>query len=359
MPLNYPLTRVDDVVDDLHGVLVADPYRWLESADDPETRNWITAQNGVTERFLAGVPAREAIRARLSTLWDYPRYDVPLARGGQWFQWRNTGLQDQPVLYVGPAAGSEGRPLLDPNTLSKDGTVAITGVSVSEDGSLLAYATSAAGSDWKTWHLRDVASGNDRDDVIEWSKFSGAAWRRDGSGFYYAAMARPDPGREFDAENRSPRIRFHRIGTPAEHDVTVYAAPEHPDWLPTAVVTEDDRYLIVSIQRGTESGVRDRGARPAASRVGVSDAGRRLRYQSGRGRQCRLDLFRGHRPRCRSGPGRRHRPHRARPTPLEGGPARAGRHRPRSPRLRGPAGLPLSAPRPVAACGFTSWTAPW
>ncbi len=135
---------------------------------------------------------------------------LSVAAGG--FRPANRGLQDQPVLHVSSAPGAEGRPLLDPNTMSSDGTIAVSGLAVSDDGSLLAYATSAAGSDWKTWHLREVATGLDRDDVVEWSKFSGAAWRRDGSGFYYAGMARPDPGRELEAENRiaADSVSWHR-----------------------------------------------------------------------------------------------------------------------------------------------------
>lgn len=256
-PLRYPPVRRDDVVEDLHGVPIADPFRWLENADDPDTRAWIAAQNELTEAFLAGVPAREEIRARLSELWDYPRFDVPFERGGRWFQTRNTGLQDQAVLYVAAEPGAEGRVLLDPNTMSADGTVAIAGLAPSEDGNSLAYATSAAGSDWMTWRVRDVATGLDRDDVIEWCKFSGAAWRRDGSGFFYGALARPERGREFEAESRAPRLFFHQVGTIQERDPVVFAAPDQPEWLPDAAVSDDGRYLIVVITRGTnpETGI--------------------------------------------------------------------------------------------------------
>jgi prolyl oligopeptidase len=250
-PLAYPPARRDDVVEELHGVTIADPFRWLETADAPETRAWVAAQNRLTEAFLSRFPAREEIRARLSELWDYPRFDVPFERGGRWFQTRNTGLQDQAVLYVAEGPGAQGRVLLDPNALSEDGTVAISGLEVSEDGSLLAYATSAAGSDWMTWRVRDVATCDDRDDVVEWCKFRGAAWRRDGSGFFYGALARPEPGREFEAENRAPRIFFHRIGTGQDDDPVVFAAPDQPEWLPGASVSDDGRYLIISIQRGT------------------------------------------------------------------------------------------------------------
>jgi prolyl oligopeptidase len=249
--VRYPLAGRGDVVDDYHGYPVADPYRWLEDADSPDTRQWIEAENAVTEGFLAAVGSREQIRARLAAMWDYPRFDVPFERGGRWFQTRNTGLQDQPVLFVADGPDQEGQPLLDPNQLSPDGTVAVTSLAVDEQGSLVAYATSAGGSDWRTWHLLDVPSGYHHPDVIEWSKFSAAAWRRDGSGFYYGAMAAPQAGRELEAENRCPQIRFHRVGTPQADDEVVFFAPDQPEWLPGAVVSDDDRYLIVTIQRGT------------------------------------------------------------------------------------------------------------
>jgi prolyl oligopeptidase len=256
--LNYPPARRDNVVDDYHGVRIADPYRWLEDPDHDDTRSWVTEENDLTEAFLAEVPSREALRARLTELWDYPRFAVPFERGGRWFQMRSSGLQNQPVLYVAPDPDEEGRPLLDPNTLSVDGTVAITGLSVSEDGSLAAYSTSAAGSDWQTWRVRDVSTGLDRPDLIEWSKFSSAAWRGDASGFYYAALPRPEAGRELDQENRFPRILFHHLGHDQSDDVEAFAAPDEPDWLPDVAVSDDDQYLIISIQRGTnpESQVR-------------------------------------------------------------------------------------------------------
>jgi prolyl oligopeptidase len=249
--LNYPDTRQDDVVDQYHGEAIPDPYRWLEDADAPDTATWVAAQNAVTEAYLAARSVREDISSRLAALWDYPRHDLPFERGGRWFQTRNTGLQDQPVLYVAETPGAEGRPLLDPNLLSKDGTVAVSSRSVSEDGSRLAYATSAAGSDWRTWHVRDVAGAVDLDDVLEWSKFTAAAWRHDGSGFYYGGMPRPEPGREFQQENRAPEIRFHRIGTPQSDDAVVFAAPGEPEWIPDVAVSDDDRYLIITIARGT------------------------------------------------------------------------------------------------------------
>jgi len=263
-----------DVVQDYHGELVADPYRWLVDTNAPETLAWVDAENARTESFLASVPARDAIRARLTELWDYPKWGVPVERGGRSFQLRNSGLLDQPVLYVvdpapsvTPGSGSDvptatpgratgaapdgARVLLDPNLLSADGTVAVSAWAPSEDGRLLAYATSDSGSDWMTWHVRDVASGEDRRDVLEWSKFSSAAWLHDGSGFYYGAMARPDPGDEHLASSRLLEVRLHLLGTPQDADEVVFATPDEPEWLPGAEVSDDGRYLVVTVARGT------------------------------------------------------------------------------------------------------------
>jgi len=174
----YPAARMGSDADDYHGEPVGDPYRWLEATGDPEVAGWIKAQNELTESFLAAIPARQAIRARLTELWDYPKARAPFERGGRWFQLRNPGLAAQPVLYVMDAPDAHGRPLLDPNGLSEDGTVAVGEISVSNDGALLAYATSHMGSDWQSWHVRDIASGADTGDLVEWSKFSGAAGGR-------------------------------------------------------------------------------------------------------------------------------------------------------------------------------------
>ncbi len=246
----YPPTRSGSDVDDYHGEPVSDPYRWLENTDDPETAGWIKAQNELTEGFLAAVPAREAIRERLTQLWDYPRYGVPFERGGRWFQSRNSGLAAQPVLYVMDTPDEEGRPLLDPNLLARDGTVALSQINVSGDGTLLAYATSDMGSDWLTWRVRDVTTGADLDDKIEWSKSSEAAWRRDGSGFFYGATQPPAPGAEYLEATQPVRIFFHRIGTPQGDDQLIFA-PSEPDWWLHATVSDDGRFLVVSIEHGT------------------------------------------------------------------------------------------------------------
>jgi prolyl oligopeptidase len=249
--ISYPPARRSDVVDDHFGEKVADPYRWLEDPDDPETRAWIEAENALTETVLAEAPGRADIRARITELWDYPKFGVPFERGGRWFQTRNSGLQSQSVLYVSHSVEHEGRVLLDPNLLSTDGTAALTGLQVSRDGNLAAYAVSESGSDWMTWHVRDVESGEDLPDRIEWSKFSLAAWSRDGAGFYYSGLDRPVAGAEYREESRGLSVRFHLLGTPQADDRLVFAAPDHPDWLPRAEVSEDGRYLVITVNRGT------------------------------------------------------------------------------------------------------------
>jgi prolyl oligopeptidase len=251
-PLPRIATSRGQQVDAYHGERVADPYRWLEDTNDPETLNWVGSQNERTEAFLSGVPSREAILARLTQIWDFPRAGAPFERGGRWFQLRNSGLQDQAVLYVMSAPdGTDGEVLLDPNLLSEDGTVAVPDIAVSEDGSLLAYATSAAGSDWTTWHVRDVASEVDRPDVVEWSKFGTASWRRDGSGFYYSAIEKPKAGEEYTGKLGELRIFFHALGTAQSDDELVFEPPPGREWLPRASISEDGNFLVISISVGT------------------------------------------------------------------------------------------------------------
>ena len=193
-PLSYPPTRKADVVDDFFGTKVADPYRWLEDDNSAETKAWVEAQNKITFAYLEQIPQRRKIRERITRLWDFERSSAPFKRGKRYFYSYNTGLQNQAVLYVTEDPKAKGRILLDPNTLSKDGTVALSGVSMTEDGSLMAYSISVAGSDWQTWKVRDVATGQDLPDEIQWSKASGASWLKDGSGFYYSRYEAPKGG---------------------------------------------------------------------------------------------------------------------------------------------------------------------
>jgi prolyl oligopeptidase len=254
--LTYPLTTKVDQVDDYHGKQVTDPYRWLEDTYSAETAAWIEAQNKLTFGFLEKIPAREKIQARLTELWDYPKVSAPFQRGGRYFQSRNTGLQNQDVLFVQASLDGEARVLIDPNTFSPDGTVALSGLTVSDDGRKLAYATSASGSDWMTWRVRDVDTGQDLPDLIEWSKFSGASWLPDGSGFYYSRYEAPQPGKEFESVNYFQKLYFHRLGQPETADELVYHRPDHKDWGFGGGVSEDGRYLIITVWEGTEVNTR-------------------------------------------------------------------------------------------------------
>jgi prolyl oligopeptidase len=250
--LHYPATRQSDQADVYHGVSVADPYRWLEDTDSPETRAWVEAENAVTFAYLASLPERAAIRERLTRLWNYPKYGAPFKRGKRYFYSENSGLQNQSVLYVADSPAAPGRVLLDPNTLSRDGTVALSALGVSDDGRLLGYGTSASGSDWQEFHVRDVASGRDLPDTLKWIKFSGLAWTKDGRGFFYSRYDAPASGNVLTNVNENQKLYYHRLGTPQSADVLVYERPDHPDWGFGARVTDDGRYAVINVSLGTD-----------------------------------------------------------------------------------------------------------
>ena len=250
--LTYPKTRRSDHVDVYHGVKVADPYRWLEDPDSDETKAWVEAQNKVTFGYLEGIPGRERIEERLTKLWNYERFGLPRKRGGRYFYTRNDGLQNQSVLYVAESLDAEPRELLDPNTLSKDGTVALAGWQVTEDGKHLAYGLAAAGSDWREWKVKEVATGQDLTDHVKWVKFSGISWTPDGKGFFYSRYDEPKEGEEFTGTNYFQKLYFHRLGDPQAKDVLVYERKDQKEWGFDGEVTEDGRYLVITVWRGTE-----------------------------------------------------------------------------------------------------------
>jgi prolyl oligopeptidase len=247
----HPETRLGDETVELHGRSIPDPYRWLEDADTPEIRAWVDAQNAYTESVLSASTSREAIRERMTELFGYAKVGAPKRSGGRWFQWRNSGLQNQSVLFVMSSQSDEGRVLLDPNAIAADGTQAVMGTSVNPDGSLLAYALSDGGSDWMTWHVRDVETGEDLPDLVEWTKFSGAAWAPDGSGFYYSGFDAPEQGLELYERNDERRVYFHTIGTPQSDDPVVYERPGEPELFLAADVTFDGRYVVLSVSHAT------------------------------------------------------------------------------------------------------------
>ena len=247
----YPEAPRSDTVEDYHGTKVADPFRPLEDPDAPATRAWIEAENKVTAAFLDAIPRRESIKARLTALWNYERFGVPWKEGGRYFYSRNSGLQNQAVLYTAPALDAEPVILLDPNALSKDGTVALSGTAVSHDGTLLAYGLADAGSDWQEWRVRDVATGADRDDRIRWVKFSGVAWTRDGRGFFYSRFPEPKAGDDLKGVNEDQKVYFHALGTPQSDDTLVYERPDHKKWYFHVEVTDDGAYLLITVSKGT------------------------------------------------------------------------------------------------------------
>ncbi len=249
--LTYPKAPTSNTVDDYHGVKVADSYRPLENPDSPGTRQWIDEENRLTRSYLDAIPQRAQIEKRLTALWNYERYSPPAKFGGRYFFKKNDGLQNQSPLYVLDRVNGEPRLLLDPNTLSPDGTVSLFAWSVSNDGKLLAYGTSSGGSDWTEWHVRDVDTGNDRPDDLKWIKFSGASWAHDDSGFYYGRYDEPAKGKELQAVVKNQKLYFHRLGTPQSEDALIYARADQPDWFYSANVTDDGRWLILTISQGT------------------------------------------------------------------------------------------------------------
>src|SRR6266516_1808483 len=249
--LQYPPARKGDVVDDYHGTRVADPYRWLEDPDSPESRGWIDAENRLTEGYLSQIPERAALRKRLTALWNYPKYGAPFHKAGRYFFFKNDGLQNQSVLYRQASLTADPETLLDPNLLSEDGTVAISTLAVSDDGRLLAYGTSASGSDWEEFRVRDVATARDLSDHLKWIKFSGASWTKDAAGFFYSRYPEPTNKALTDL-NRFHRVYYDRLGTDQSQARLVYERPVQPDWGMNAEVTDDGRYAVLNVWLGTD-----------------------------------------------------------------------------------------------------------
>jgi prolyl oligopeptidase len=250
--LTYPETRRADQVDDYFGTQVADPYRWFEDLDSAETTAWVQAQNALSQPYLEAIPQRAWLVERLTEVWNHERYGQPFQEGGKYFYSRNDGLQNQDVIYVTPALDEPARVLIDPNGFSEDGTVALAGLTVSPDGKWAAYAKSDGGSDWKTWHVREVATGEDLPDVVRFTKFTGASWAHDGSGFYYSRYPEGAGGEGDDQQ--AVKVYFHRLRTEQGADELVYEIPGMPRQNPYASVTDDGRFLVVSVNK---EGVRE------------------------------------------------------------------------------------------------------
>jgi len=250
--LSYPPAARGTQVDNYHGTSIADPYRWLEDVDASATTAWVEAENKLTDSFMATIPERPAIKNRLTQLWNYARYSAPFKENGRYFYFQNTGLQNQSVLLVQDGRNDAPRVLLDPNTLSADGTVALSGTAASDDGRYLAYSLSTSGSDWQELHVRDVRTARDLPDTVKWVKFSGISWTHDNKGFFYSRYDEPTSGNKLTNTNRNHKLYYHRVGQPQSRDQLVYDRPDQPDWLFSGTVTDDGQYLIITVSQGTD-----------------------------------------------------------------------------------------------------------
>ncbi|MCI2426351.1 prolyl oligopeptidase family serine peptidase [Candidatus Acetothermia bacterium] len=267
--LVYPPSPIKEHIDLLHGRRIPDSYRWLEEIDSIQTKEWIEAQNKLSSHYLTTIPAYQVIHQRLQDLWNYEKFGVPFRRGDRFFFTRHDGLQNQPVLYWTTSLEDKPQVLLDPNQLSEDGTVALTGYAVSEDGKRLAYGLSSSGSDWQEWHLREVERGDDLKDFLKWVKFSGASWTHDGQGFFYSRYDEPKEGAAYKGANYYHKLYYHRIGTSQSVDELVYERPDHKEWGFNGHVTEDGCYLIITVWKGTdrENGIFYKDLRQKKSKV--------------------------------------------------------------------------------------------
>ena len=249
----YPETRKVEQVDDYHGTRIADPYRWLEDPDSENTEAWVESQNEVTQAFFETIQSRESIRERLGELWNYAKFGLPEKRAGRYFYEANDGLQNQALLYVSEGLNAKGRLLLDPNELAEDGTVDLANWEVSPNGKLVALAFASAGSDWREWRVLEVDSGEMLEDHVLWSKFSGASWAEDSSGFYYSRYAEPGEGETFTAANYFHKVYYHQVGTTQAADRLIYERSDEKEWGFDAQVTDDGRYLAMTVWKGTLS----------------------------------------------------------------------------------------------------------
>ncbi len=253
--ITYPNTRRTDQVDTYHGTQVADPYRWLEDdvRKSDEVHKWVDAENRVTFAFLDAIPQRKKLTERLTALWNYEKFTPPFKEGGRYFYFKNDGLQNQNVLYSIDSLDAEPWVVLDPNQWTKDGTMALAGLSPSEDGRYLAYGTSEAGSDWNGWRIFNLETRQLMPEELKWVKFSQATWTKDSKGFFYGRYAEPQEGATFQSLNLNQKVYYHRVGTPQSEDVLVYQRPDQPEYGFGTVVSDDGHYLILNTWKGTDA----------------------------------------------------------------------------------------------------------
>jgi prolyl oligopeptidase len=250
--MNYPETKKVDQVDEFWGTKVADPYRWMEDLNSPELAEWVKQQNAITEQYLSQIGMRGYFRNRITELWNYPKVSLPFRVAGKLYYARNTGLQRQSVFYSRSSLGAPPKLVLDPNSLSADGSIAVEGFSPSPDGRYVAYGLSEGGADWRTIHVRELGTGKDLTDTVRWLKGGGLSWTNDGRGFFYDRFPEPAAGKQLENAIRDNKLYYHRIGTSQSEDQLIYERPDQPEWFIGGGVSEDGRYLFVFVNRGTE-----------------------------------------------------------------------------------------------------------
>lgn len=253
-PLEYPATPIVDHIDGYHGVEVSDPYRWLEEdvRESQAVKDWVDAQNAVTFDYLEAIDERALVKARLTELWDFERYGVPRKEGGRYYYTYNDGLQNQNVIYTQTRLDGDPELLIDPNTWSEDGTIALASFFPSPDGTHVAYLVQDGGSDWRTAKIINVDSGSVLEEALEWLKFTNLSWSHDGSGFYYSRYPETAETDKFQSLNMNQEVYYHALGTPQDDDVLIYASPNEPEWGHIAEISEDGMHLVITIWKGTD-----------------------------------------------------------------------------------------------------------
>ena len=250
--LQYPESKKGDVVDQYQDVSVPDPYRWMENLGSAETVAWIKAQNAVSGSYLEKLPHREALRKRITELWDYPKVTLPFREGGRLFYRKNSGLQRQSVLFMRRSLNGPARAVLDPNKMFPDGSTALATYAPSPDGKLMMYAVSEGGADWQTLRVRDLTKLTDLRDNVRWVRFSAVEWTKDGKGFFYSRYPEPPQGKKLEAALTGHALYYHRIGTPQSQDQLIYQRKDLPGRLAIGDVSEDGRYLVIYVYRGAD-----------------------------------------------------------------------------------------------------------
>ena len=251
--VTYPVTRKGDVVDDYFGTSVADPYRWMEDLESDAVKAWVAAQNELAGGYLDRLPIRDRLQARITSLWDYPKVGIPVHEGGRYFYQKNSGLERQAPLYVRASLTSDPAVVLDPNVVSPDGARSLAQWAPSPDGALLAFGLSEGGADWQTIHVREVGTGRDLADAVRWMRFSDIAWTQDSKGFFYSRYPEPPRGRVLEAALSGQALYYHRIGTPQTQDVLICERKDLATWFIHGSVTEDGRYLLVFMSKGSDN----------------------------------------------------------------------------------------------------------